>query len=115
MALGLIVTDRLNKSEIIELFNFCLFAYLGVFIHSLLHVLQQVVVGSPLPLVDVDDAVQVGEVTVQIHPLCVTAAHKPVLDLSGLSRKKGEDVQTHVGVQGSVSGALIITILAVYV
>lgn len=65
-----------------------MFAYLGVFVHSLLHVLQQVVVGSSLPLVDVDYAVQIGEVTVQIHPLSVTAAHKPVLDLSRLSRKQ---------------------------
>lgn len=67
--------------------------YLGVFIHSLLHVLQQVVVGSALPLVDVDDAVQVGEVAVQIHPLSVTAADEPVLDLPGLSRGgRGDNV-----------------------
>lgn len=46
------------------------------------------VVGSSLPLVDVDDAVQIGEVAVQIHALCITAAHKPILDLAGLSRKQ---------------------------
>ena len=67
---------------------FSVFVYLGVFFHSLLHVLQQVVVGSTLLLIDVDDAVQIGEVTVQIHTLRVTAAHKPVLNLSGLSRKQ---------------------------
>lgn len=66
--------------------------YLGVFIHSLLHVLQQVVVGSALPLVDVDDAVQVGEVAVQIHPLRVTAADEPVLDLPGLRGGRGDNV-----------------------
>lgn len=66
--------------------------YLGVFIHSLLHVLQQVVVGSTLPLVDVDDAVQVGEVAVQIHPLRVTATDEPVLDLPGLSGGRGDNV-----------------------
>lgn len=63
-------------------------AHLGIFIHGLLHVLQQVVVGPALPLVDVDDAVQVGEVAVQVHSLRVAAADKPVLDLSGLSRKQ---------------------------
>lgn len=46
------------------------------------------VVGSTLPLIDVDDAVQIREVTVQIHPLRVTAADKPVLDFSRLSRKQ---------------------------
>lgn len=64
-------------------------AHLGIFIHGLLHVLQQVVVGSALPLVDVDDAIQVGEVAVQVHSLRVTAADKPILYLSGLSRKTG--------------------------
>lgn len=39
-------------------------AYLCVFIHSLLHVLQQVVVGSTLSLIDVDDAVQIWEVAI---------------------------------------------------
>lgn len=63
-------------------------AHLGIFIHGLLHVLQQVVVGSALPLLDVDDAVQVREVAVQVHSLCVTAAYKPILYLSGLSRKQ---------------------------
>lgn len=62
--------------------------HLSVFIHSLLHVLQQVVIGATLPLVDVDDAVQIGEVTVQIHTLSITATHKPILDLSRLSRKQ---------------------------
>lgn len=61
--------------------------YLCVLIHSLLHVLQQVVVGSSLLLIDVNDAVQIGEVAVQIYPLCVAAAHKPVLDLAGLNRE----------------------------
>lgn len=70
------------------LHHVCLCAYIFVFIHGLLHVLQQVVVGSTLPLVDVDDAVQIGEVAVQIHPLRVAAANKPVLDLSRLGRKQ---------------------------
>lgn len=52
------------------------------------------VVGSTLPLVDVDDAVQIGEVAVQIHPLCVAAAYEPVLDLSRLSRKTRDGAQT---------------------
>lgn len=71
-----------------KLFQYCLSSNLGVFINSLFHVLQQVVVCSSLPLVDVDDAVQIGEVAVQIHPLCITAAYKPVLDLSWLSSKQ---------------------------
>lgn len=62
--------------------------YLGVFIHSLLHILQQVVVGSTLSLVDVDDAVQIREVAIQVHSLRITAAHKPVLYLPRLSRKQ---------------------------
>lgn len=62
--------------------------YLGVFIHSLLHVLQQVVVGSTLSLVDVDDAVQIGEVAIQVHSLCVTAAHKPILNLPRLGKEQ---------------------------
>lgn len=45
-------------------------------------------VGSALPLVDVDDAVQVGEVAVQVHSLRVAAAHKPILYLPGLSGKQ---------------------------
>ena len=53
--------------------------HLGVLVHGLLHVLQQVVVGSALLLVDVDDAVEVREVAVQVHPLGVAAAHEPVL------------------------------------
>lgn len=47
------------------------------------------VVGSALSLVDVDDAVQVGEVAVQVHPLSVAAAYEPILYLSGLSGKTG--------------------------
>ena len=68
--------------------------HLGVFVHSLLHVLQQVVVGSALPLVDINDAVQIGEVPVQVHALGVAAAHEPVLDLSGLSRKQQRTVRS---------------------
>lgn len=64
-------------------------AHLGILVHGFLHVLQQVVVGSALSLVDVDDAVQVGEVAVQVHPLSVAAAHEPILYLSGLSGKTG--------------------------
>ncbi|TNN89646.1 hypothetical protein EYF80_000249 [Liparis tanakae] len=62
----------------------------------------QVVVGSALPLVHVDDAVQIGEVAVQIHPLCVAAADEPVLDLSRLNGGgTGDDVDTHTRVKGS--------------
>ena len=68
----------------------CVGIHLGVLVHSLLHVLQQMVVGSALPLVHVDDAVQVGEVTVQVHALGVAAAYKPVPDLSGLRRSRRE-------------------------
>lgn len=64
-------------------------AHLGILVHGFLHVLQQVVVGSALSLVDVDDAVQVGEVAVQVHPLSVAAAYEPVLYLSRLSGKTG--------------------------
>lgn len=57
------------------------------------------VVGPALPLIDVDDAVQIREVAVQIHALSVAPSHKPVLDLSRLrrgNRKKGlENVQRH--------------------
>lgn len=63
-------------------------AHLCVFIHSLLHVLQQVVVGSTLSLIDVDDAVQIREVAIQVRSLRVTAANKPILYLPGLSRKQ---------------------------
>ena len=64
--------------------------HLAVLVHGLLHVLQQMVVSSALPLVDVDDAVQVREVTVQVHPLGVAAAYKPVLDLPRLRRSRRE-------------------------
>lgn len=64
------------------------FTYLGVFIHSLLHVLQQMVVGSTLPLIDVYNAIQIWEVTVQIHTLRIAAAHKPVLDLPRLNSRQ---------------------------
>lgn len=67
-------------------------AHLGILVHGFLHVLQQVVVGSALLLVDVDDAVQVGEVAVQVHPLSVAAAYEPILYLSGLSGKAGGGV-----------------------
>lgn len=46
------------------------------------------VVGAALPLVDVDNAVQVQEIAVQVHSLRVTAAYKPILYLSGLSRRQ---------------------------
>lgn len=46
------------------------------------------VVGSALLLVDVDDAVQVGEVAIQVDSLSVTAAHEPVLNLPGLGREQ---------------------------
>lgn len=42
------------------------------------------VVGSALSLIDVDNAVQVGEVAIQVDSLGVAAAHKPVLNLPGL-------------------------------
>lgn len=59
------------------------------------------VVGSALPLVHVDDAVQIGEVAVQIDPLCVTAADEPVLDVSRLGGGTGDDVDTYTRVKGS--------------
>lgn len=62
--------------------------HLCVLIHSLLHVLQQVVIGSAFPLIDVDDAVQIGKVSVQIHALSITATHEPILNLSRLSGKQ---------------------------
>lgn len=46
------------------------------------------VVGSALLLIDVDDAVQVGEVAIQVDSLSVTAAHEPVLNLPGLGREQ---------------------------
>lgn len=46
------------------------------------------VVGSALLLVDIDDAVQVGEVAIQVDSLSVTAAHEPVLNLPGLGREQ---------------------------
>lgn len=61
-------------------------SYLGIFINGLLHVLEEMVVGSALSLVDVDDAVQVGEVAIQVNSLGVAAAHEPVLNLPGLGR-----------------------------
>lgn len=44
------------------------------------------VVGSALSLIDVDNAVQVGEVAIQVDSLGIAAAHEPVLDLPGLCK-----------------------------
>lgn len=45
-----------------------------------------------LLLVDVDDAVQIGEVAIQVDSLGVTAAHEPILDLPGLGGKQEVNV-----------------------
>lgn len=64
-------------------------SYFGIFIHGLLHVLEEMVVGSALSLIHVDDAVQVGEVAIQVDSLGVAAAYEPVLNLPGLGRTQG--------------------------
>lgn len=46
------------------------------------------VVGSAFSLIDVDDAVQVGEVAIQVDSLGVAATHEPVLNLPGLGRTR---------------------------
>lgn len=52
------------------------------------------VVSSALSFVDVDDAVQVGEVAVQVDSLGITAPHEPVLNLPWLGSRQGSKGQT---------------------
>lgn len=62
-------------------------SHFGVFIHSFLHVFQEMVVGSSLSFIHVDDAIKVWKVPVQINSLSIAAAHKPVLHLTRLHIK----------------------------
>lgn len=45
-----------------------------------------------LLLVDVDDAVKIGEVAIQVDSLGITAAHEPILNLPRLGRKQQVNV-----------------------
>lgn len=84
----------------IEYWLLILGLYLGVLLHGLL-VLQKVVVGSSLLLIDIDDAIQVGEVPVQVDTLCIAAAHEPVLQVPRLRDENGQERQDDL--QGQVT------------
>lgn len=63
-------------------------AYLGILVHRLLHVFQEVIVWATLLLINVDYPIQIREISVQIYPLGITSTNKPVFKFTGLNEGK---------------------------